>query len=68
MAIAPPKPNIALAIGAKLGAVTCFIVMATMVKIASETVPTGQIVFFRSFCALPVIIVWITLRGGGLQR
>jgi len=56
MAIAPPKPNIALAIGAKLGAVTCFIVMATMVKIASETVPTGQIVFFRSFCALPVII------------
>ena len=63
MAIAPPKQNIALAIGSKLGAVVCFILMATMVKIASETVPTGQIVFFRSFCALPIILVWITLRG-----
>ncbi|WP_299305238.1 DMT family transporter [uncultured Litoreibacter sp.] len=63
MAVAPAKQNIALAIGSKLGAVTCFIIMATMVKIASATVPAGEIVFFRSFCALPIILIWITWRG-----
>ncbi len=63
MATAAPRQNIPLAIGAKLGAVVCFILMATFVKIAAETVPTGQIVFFRSFCALPIILIWVTWRG-----
>lgn len=63
MAIAPPKPNIALAIGSKLAAVTCFILMATFVKVAAETIPTGEIVFFRSFCALPIILIWVVWRG-----
>jgi drug/metabolite transporter (DMT)-like permease len=58
-----PKQNIPLAIFSKLGAVVCFIAMATFVKLASETIPPGEIVFFRSFCALPIILVWITLRG-----
>lgn len=58
-----PKPNIGLAIGSKLAAVTFFIAMATLVKIASDTVPAGQIVFFRSFCALPIIVVWVMMRG-----
>ncbi len=58
-----PRSNIPLAIFAKLGAVVCFIVMATFVKIASDTIPAGEIVFFRSFCALPVILVWITWQG-----
>ncbi|MEM6593210.1 MAG: DMT family transporter [Pseudomonadota bacterium] len=57
------KPNIARAISAKLGAVVCFIAMATLVKIASDTVPPGEIVFFRSFCALPVILIWLSWRG-----
>ena len=56
------SPNIAKAIAAKLGAVTCFIAMATLVKIASERVPAGEIVFFRSFCALPVILIWLMMR------
>lgn len=63
MATTAPKQNIALAISAKLGAVVCFILMATFVKIASETIPTGEIVFFRSFCALPIILVWVMWRG-----
>lgn len=58
-----PKPNIARAITAKLGAVTCFIAMATLVKIAAARVPPGEIVFFRSFCALPIIVVWVAMRG-----
>ena len=58
-----PKPNIARAIFAKLGAVVCFIAMATLVKVASARVPPGEIVFFRSFCALPVIVVWVAMRG-----
>ena len=55
--------NIPRAIASKLGAVVCFMIMATLIKIAAERVPTGQAVFFRSFFALPVILVWITLRG-----
>lgn len=58
-----PTPNIGRAIGSKLAAVVCFIMMATFVKIASATVPAGQIVFFRSFCALPIIVVWVIARG-----
>ncbi|MEM7470363.1 MAG: DMT family transporter [Pseudomonadota bacterium] len=57
-----PRPNIARAILAKLGAVTCFILMATLVKIASTSIPAGEIVFFRSFCALPVILAWLIWR------
>lgn len=57
------EQNTALAIGSKLAAVICFILMATLVKIASETIPAGEIVFFRSFCALPVIVVWIAVQG-----
>ena len=36
--------------------------MATLVKVASSTIPAGEIVFFRSFCALPVILVWLAWR------
>ena len=38
-------------------------VMATLIKIVSDRVPPGQAVFFRSFCALPVILIWIAVRG-----
>ncbi len=53
----------ALAIGLKLTAVLLFVSMAGFVKAATETVPPGQAVFFRSLFALPVILAWITLRG-----
>jgi hypothetical protein len=38
-----------------------FIAMAALIKAAA--VPAGQAVFFRSFFALPVIVVWLALRG-----
>ncbi len=51
-----------LAIGLKLCAVVLFVVMGAFIKAASVEVPPGQAVFFRSFCALPVIILWLASR------
>ena len=47
----------------KLGSVLVFIAMASLVKAVSGRVPPGQAVFFRSFFAMPVIVVWLALRG-----
>ncbi|MFN3209480.1 MAG: DMT family transporter [Roseovarius sp.] len=54
-----PLQGIAL----KLVAVMLFIVMSALIKAASDTVPPGQAVFFRSFLAIPVILGWLILRG-----
>lgn len=43
--------------------VCTFMVMASLVKAASDEVPPGQAVFFRSFFALPIILGWLTIRG-----
>lgn len=56
-------PNITRAIALKLMSVTCFVVMASLIKATSEAVPPGQAVFFRSFFALIVIIGWLVARG-----
>ena len=55
--------NPVLAIGLKLCAVVLFVIMAAFIKAASAEVPPGQAVFFRSFCALPVIVLWLASRG-----
>lgn len=47
----------------KLCAVVLFIVMSSLIKAASEHVPPGEAVFFRSFFAIPVILVWLWWRG-----
>lgn len=44
-----------------ISAVTLFTAMAALIKAAP--VPAGQAVFFRSFFALPVILVWLALSG-----
>lgn len=46
----------------KLGSVLIFIVMAAMIKATAQHVPAGQAVFFRSFFAIPVIVVWLLWR------
>ena len=43
-------------------AILLFTIMGAMVK-AAEGVPIGQTVFFRAGCSLPVIVLWLTLRG-----
>jgi drug/metabolite transporter (DMT)-like permease len=54
----------------KIASVCIFVAMASLIKAASEHVPPGQAVFFRSFFAIPVIIVWLAARkelGSGLK-
>ncbi len=49
-------------IALKLASVLVFIVMAAMVKAVRDHVPAGETVFFRSFFAIPVIVVWLAWR------
>lgn len=46
----------------KIASVLVFIVMASLIKATSAHVPAGQAVFFRSFFAIPVIVVWLIWR------
>lgn len=58
------------AIALKLTSVVLFIAMASLVKVATETVPVGQAVFARSFFALPIVIGFLWMQGhlhDGLQ-
>lgn len=47
----------------KILSVMTFMGMASLIKAASDTVPPGQAVFFRSFFALPILFGWLALRG-----
>ena len=49
-------------IALKLASVLMFIVMASLIKATAQHVPPGQTVFFRSFFAIPVIVVWLAWR------
>ncbi|MEL6617339.1 MAG: DMT family transporter [Pseudomonadota bacterium] len=55
------RPGTAIAL--KLVAVFLFIVMAAMIKQATQDVPAGQAVFFRSIFAMPIIVAWIWYQG-----
>ncbi len=47
----------------KILSVCVFLIMASLIKAVSDHVPPGQSVFFRSSFALPVIVVWLLIRG-----
>lgn len=47
----------------KCTSVVLFITMASLIKAVSGRIPAGESVFFRSFFALPVILIWLTWRG-----
>ena len=49
-------------ISLKIASVCVFVAMASLIKATSDHVPPGQAVFFRSFFALPVIIVWLWMQ------
>ena len=55
------RPGFAIAL--KLVAVFLFMVMAAMIKVATENVPPGEAVFFRSLFAMPIILIWVMQRG-----
>lgn len=46
----------------KIASVLVFIVMAGLIKATSARIPPGEAVFFRSFFALPVIVIWLAWR------
>ncbi|SMO94103.1 DMT family transporter [Ruegeria faecimaris] len=52
-----------LAVGLKLAALVLFTSMSALVKALSEDFPPGELVFFRSLFAIPVIIAWLLWRG-----
>ena len=47
----------------KRGAVFLFMVMAALIKAASDAMPAAQAVFFRSVFAIPVIGLWLWQTG-----
>ncbi len=51
--------NPPLGIALKLGAVAAFVAMQVLIKATDGRVPPGEVVFFRSFFAFPVILVWL---------
>lgn len=56
----PSRPLRGIAL--KLASVLVFIVMSAVIKATADHVPAGQAVFFRSFFAIPVIVLWLALR------
>ncbi len=52
-----------LAVTLKTCAIFLFTAMAALVKSLSDDIPAGEAVFFRSFFAIPVIVVWLISRG-----
>ncbi|MFN3615287.1 MAG: DMT family transporter [Rubrimonas sp.] len=55
--------NPARGIALKLLSVLLFTLMAACVKAAREVAPTGETVFFRSFFAIPPILIWAAWKG-----
>lgn len=46
----------------KVVSVIVFITMASLIKATAPHVPSGEAVFFRSFFAIPVIVIWLAMR------
>lgn len=55
--------NPARGIALKLLSVLLFTLMAACVKAAREVAPMGETVFFRSFFAIPPILIWAAWQG-----
>lgn len=52
-----------LGIALKVASTIAFTGMATLVKLASERYPIGELVFFRSFFAIVPVFIWVGYRG-----
>lgn len=46
----------------KILSVCVFVAMASLIKTTAPRIPPGEAVFFRSFFAIPVIVVWLLWR------
>lgn len=52
-----------LAVLLKVIAIALFTGLSGIIKATAEYVPAGEAVFFRSFFAIPVIVIWLAARG-----
>ena len=50
-------------VGFKLLSALLFTVMAALIRTVGDAVPTGEVVFARSFFALAPLLLWLALRG-----
>ncbi|WP_336245322.1 DMT family transporter [Maritimibacter dapengensis] len=50
-------------IALKVGAVLSFTIMGALIKATGSRVPTGEVVFFRSFFAVPVLVGYLAYIG-----
>jgi len=46
----------------KVASVCVFVAMSSLIKATAGHVPPGEAVFFRSFFAIPFIVVWLAMR------
>jgi drug/metabolite transporter (DMT)-like permease len=51
-------------IALKVASVCVFVAMASLIKATATAVPPGEAVFFRSFFAIPVILIWLMTTHG----
>lgn len=60
--------DIAGGIALRIGAAGCFSVMAAVLKLASlDGVVAPEMLFYRAFFGLPVVLIWVMTRQGGLS-
>jgi drug/metabolite transporter (DMT)-like permease len=52
-----------MGVALKVMAIMLFVGMSAIIKATAEEVPPGQAVFFRSFFAIPIILLWLVQRG-----
>jgi len=52
-----------MGVALKVMAIMLFTFMSAIIKATAEEVPPGQAVFFRSFFAIPIILLWLVQRG-----
>jgi len=55
------RPLVGIAL--KVASTIVFTAMATLIKLASDRYPIGELTFFRSFFALIPVLLWVGYRG-----
>lgn len=50
-------------ISLKIASVIVFMAMVSLIKSVGTAIPAGQVVFFRSLFAMPVIVGWLVWKG-----
>ncbi len=60
-AFEPARPYLGITL--KIASTVAFTGMATLIKLASERYPVGELTFFRSFFAIIPVLVWVGWRG-----